>query len=288
LQQGTAVGIVVRPSSEVAEALAKRTLDVIKELGARPLVEVESARSYPEVFKGIETFNIERDPPGKVIVIGGDGTLLRAAIRAGTHDVVFLAVRAGKRGFMLDVDETTLSSRLKDFISDSYELVLHQRVKASLNGEELPCAVNDVVLFTSEGSMVRLDVYQVEGGNRERIMGIDGDGLIISTTTGSTAYSLNAGGPIVDPRLDVIVLTPLNPVQLFLRPVVMSRNSVIKVLMRRDSGPAYLVLDGQIKYNVRSGDEVEVYPCEVPLKVARFKWWSNYYERLFARLLSYW
>lgn len=283
-----AVGIVARPSSSIAEGLALKVVETLRQLGVEPLVEAETAAAYSNTLGKLGTFSIERDPPHKVIVIGGDGTLLRAAIRSGNNEVIFLAVRAGKRGFLLDVDESVLSERIRDFINDNYELVLHQRIKAFVNGNPLPCVVNDVVIFTSEGSMVRLDVYHDEGELRERVMGVDGDGLIISTTTGSTAYSLNAGGPIVDPRLDVIIITPLNPVQLFLRPVVMSRSTRLSITMRDDSGPAYLVLDGQIKVNLRPGDKVNIYPCEVPLKVARFEWWSNYYERLFARLLSYW
>ncbi|ADL18805.1 inorganic polyphosphate/ATP-NAD kinase [Acidilobus saccharovorans 345-15] len=283
-----AVGIVARPSSGIAEGLALKAAEVLRQLGVEPLVEAETAAAYSNTLGKLGTFNIERDPPHKVIVIGGDGTLLRAAIRSGSNEVVFLAVRAGKRGFLLDVDESVLSERIRDFVNDKYELVLHQRIKAYVNGNQLPCAVNDVVIFTSEGSMVRLDVYHDEEKLRERVMGVDGDGLIISTTTGSTAYSLNAGGPIVDPRLDVIIITPLNPVQLFLRPVVMSRSNRLSIIMRDESGPAYLVLDGQVKVNLRPGDRVNIYPCEVPLKVARFEWWSNYYERLFARLLSYW
>jgi Predicted sugar kinase len=209
---------------------------------------------------------------------------VRAAIKAGDNDVVFMAVRAGKRGFLLDVDETELSKRVPEFLRGEFEIVEHQRIRAEVEGAATPCALNDIVVFTAEGQMVRLNVMT----RGERVMGLDGDGLVISTTTGSTAYSLNAGGPVIDPRLDVIVLTPLNPVQLYLRPVVMSRSEQLTIRLREDSGAAYLVIDGQVKHSLRPGALVSVGPCPRPLRVARFNWWANYYERLFARLLSYW
>jgi len=281
---GSGVGLVVRPSSDVAERIALEVIQLVKEAGWEPLIEVESAEAYPGRLEGLRTFSLDRDPPDRVIVIGGDGTLLRAAIKAGDNDIVFMAVRAGKRGFLLDVDETELSRRIPEFLRGEFEIVEHQRIRAEVEGTATPCALNDIVVFTTEGRMVRLDVMT----RGERVMGLDGDGLVISTTTGSTAYSLNAGGPIIDPRLDVIVLTPLNPVQLYLRPVVMSRSERLTIRLREDSGVAYLVIDGQVKHPLRPGALVSVGPCPRPLRVARFNWWANYYERLFARLLSYW
>jgi len=281
---GPGVGLVVRPSSDVAERIALEVIQLVKEAGWEPLIEVESAEAYPGRLGGLRTFSLDRDPPDRVIVIGGDGTLLRAAIKAGDNDVVFMAVRAGKRGFLLDVDETELGKRIPEFLRGEFEIVEHQRIRAEIEGAVTPCALNDIVVFTAEGQMVRLDVMT----RGERVMGLDGDGLVISTTTGSTAYSLNAGGPIIDPRLDVIVLTPLNPVQLYLRPVVMSRSERLTIRLREDSGAAYLVIDGQVKHPLRPGALVSVGPCPRPLRVARFNWWANYYERLFARLLSYW
>jgi len=281
---GSGVGLVVRPSSDVAERIALEVIQRVKEAGWEPLIEVESAEAYPRSLGGLRTFSLDRNPPGKVIVIGGDGTLLRTAIKAGDNDLVFMAVRAGKRGFLLDVDEMELSKRIPEFLRGEFEIVEHQRIRAEVEGATTPCALNDIVVFTAEGQMVRLNVM-IRG---ERVMGLDGDGLVISTTTGSTAYSLNAGGPIIDPRLDVIVLTPLNPVQLYLRPVVMSRSEQLTISLKEDSSAAYLVIDGQIKYPLRPGASVSVGPCPRPLRVARFNWWANYYERLFARLLSYW
>lgn len=279
-----AIGVIARPGSDISKRIAVRTIEILKNLGAEPLVERETKHAYPDL-EAPGVFDVERDPPAKIVVIGGDGTLLRAALRLGDKDALIMAVRAGKRGFLLDIDESTLEERLRDFVEGRLTVVEHQRVRPLLNETPLPCVLNDVVIFTAEGSMVRADVYSIDG---ERIMGVDGDGIVISTTTGSTAYSLNAGGPIIDPLLDVVVVTPLNPVQLFLRPVVIGRSRGVRVRVRADSGSSLLILDGQVKYPLRPNDEVKVVPCPKPLRVARYQWWSGYYDRLFARLLSYW
>ena len=278
------VGVIARPGSDVSKRIAVKAVQVLKGLGVEPLLERETKYAYPDI-EAPGVFDLERDPPGKIVVIGGDGTLLRTALRLGDKDSLIMAVRAGKRGFLLDIDESMLEERLRDFVEGKLMVVEHQRVRPLLNETPLPCVLNDVVVFTAEGTMVRVDVYSMDG---ERIMGVDGDGIVISTTTGSTAYSLNAGGPIIDPLLDVIVVTPLNPVQLFLRSVVISRGRGVRVRVRADSGSSLLILDGQLRYPLKPNDEVKVVPCPKPLRVARYQWWSGYYDRLFARLLSYW
>jgi len=104
---------------------------------------------------------------------------------------------------------------------------------------------------------------------------------------GSTAYSLSAGGPIIDPSLQVIVLTPLNPVQRYLRPIVLPLNARLEVEVRQDSNPLWLVLDGQVHLRLEPGQVVGVEACRVPARIARFKWWENFYERLYTRVFSY-
>ncbi len=281
----TGIGLVARPQSQISKKLLQRAVTTIRSIGFRVLIERETLEAYPDV-SGDDVFSLESNPPSRIVVIGGDGTLLRVGLRLGARsgDVVLMAVRAGKRGFLMDVGPEELEPALRDFVEGRLQVISHSRLRSSLRGEQLPCVLNDVVVFTREGTLVRLDVYQ----GSERVMGVDGDGIIVSTTTGSTAYSLNAGGPIIDPKLDVMILTPLNPVQLFLRSVVLSSNEEINLRLRPDSGPALLILDGQLKYLVEAGDTISIGQCKEPLRVARRYWWSGYYERLYARLLSYW
>lgn len=284
---GGPVGVIVKPGSGLAEDAAIRVVRRLEDRGVDVLVDEDAARSYAR-FRKYQTFRVDRDPPGRVIVIGGDGTLLRTAMRLSRPEsTIIMAVRAGKRGFLLDVEQYEIEDRVDDFIEGKYKVIEYPRIKPMLSSsqsEPLPCALNDIVLITKMAKLVNLTVY-VEG---ERVYNVDGDGLVVSTTAGSTAYSLSAGGPIVDPRLDVHLITPLNPVQLHLRPIVVPPTYTIEVEIRPYSSPLYLSIDGQHIEEPRPGSVVRVERCDKPVKIARFRYWEGYYERLLTRLLMYW
>lgn len=279
--QSARIGIVVKPDSALAEQVAIRASRALAELGADVLVEEDSWRTYGSL-QDFDVFSLD-NPPEKMIVIGGDGTLLRTLMRMKDPEkTVVMAVRAGKRGFLLDVESYEVEERVEDFVNDEYKVHVYPRLEVN-HPSGSRCVLNDAVLVMDNAKLVRLAVYS--GG--ERIMGIDGDGLVVSTTVGSTAYSLSAGGPIIDPSLQVIVLTPLNPVQLYLRPVVLPLNATIDLEVKSNSNPLYLVLDGQESARLYPGDTVRVSLCGSRVKLARFKWWENYYERLYTRVFSY-
>ncbi len=277
------VGIVAKPNSSIVEETLVKVVRSLTVHGIEVKLEENTAKNY-ELSEAYEVFRLGIDHPKKLIVVGGDGTLLRTVMSINDSETIVMGIRAGKRGFLLDVEQYEVEDRIRDFITGNFRIVEYPRLLTYLADTPLSCVLNDVVLLTKMAKMVKLAVY-VDG---ERVMGIDGDGIIISTTVGSTAYSLSAGGPIIDPRLNVIVLTPLNPVQLHLRPIVLPSHSVVEVEVAPGSNNLYLSLDGQEIREIDVGDIVTVKKCDNPVKIARFKWWENYYERLYTRLLSYW
>jgi NAD+ kinase len=277
------VGIVVKPNSSTAEEAALKAVKALRDLNVVPIIEENTWKNY-ESLRKYPKFSIERSPPRKVIVVGGDGTFLWAVQRTPSSEVIFMTVRAGKRGFLLDVEPYEIEERVKDFVRGNYKIFEYPRLVTYVDDRRLPCALNDVVLLTKMGRLVRLMLY----ADGYKVYGIDGDGVVIATTLGSTGYSLSAGGPIVDPSLDVIVIAPLNPVQLHLRPVVLPPEYKIDIEVRPNSGDAYVIIDGQHIEEVGPGIMVSVRRCEFPARVARFKWWENYYEKLYTRLLTYW
>jgi Predicted sugar kinase len=276
-------GIVIKPNSTAAKEIALKVIKVLTKYNIVPVLEKESKENYNDINIA-DNFNIEIDPPEKIIVIGGDGTLLRTVMREKSGKSIIMAVRAGKRGFMLDVEEYEVENKVYEFINNKFTLVEYPRLLPIFNGEKKNCAMNDIVIFTSDGLLVKLDAYY----NGDRIYGVDGDGIVVSTSVGSTAYSLSAGGPIIDPRLNSIILTPLNPVQLHIRPVVFPYSGYIDINIKDDSGSYFINIDGQEKILSKSKSYLRITLCDKPARIARFRWWENYYERLFSRLLSYW
>lgn len=275
-------GLVVKPGSILAERVALRVVRTLERLEQGVAVEEDTARSYRSL-SGYPVFGLESPPP-RLIVVGGDGTLLRTIMRLrDPSGTLIMAVRAGKKGFLLDVESYEVEERVEDFVNGNYRVVEYPRLHVRAPGYPDYCVLNDAVFVMDKAKLVRLSVY-VDG---ERIMGIDGDGLVVSTTVGSTAYSLSAGGPIVDPSLDVVILTPLNPVQLYLRPIILPPQAAIEVEVKRNSNPAYLVLDGQETMQINPGGLVGITRCPSKARIARFKWWENYYERLYTRIFSY-
>ena len=275
------VGLVVKNDSSIAEKAALRVASFLEERGVRVLVDnsvkYESLSSYSR-------FSVEAAPLERIIVVGGDGTLLRTFLRLRRGSPLFMGIKAGKRGFLLDVERYEIEDRLSDFLRGAYRVVEYPRIRVYVGGSERPCVFNDVTLLSKMAKLVRLKIY-IDG---HLAMNIDGDGVVVSTTAGSTAYSLSAGGPLIDPRLDVTIITPLNPVQLHLRPIVAPGDSFIDVEVSQSSNPLYMNLDGQIAEEVGPGSYISLRRCESRIRIARFRWWENYYERLYTRLLSYW
>ena len=281
--EGERIGLVVKPGSSMAEETAGRVVKVLESLGIEPVVSEETRSSYESLGK-YRSFSLEEGPPEKVIVVGGDGTLLRTLMRLGNPESVVMGVRAGKRGFLLDVEQYEVEARVRDFVEGRYVVVEHGRLQPLVFDREHRCALNDVVMVGKNAKMVRLSVY-LDG---EKALNIDGDGVIVATTLGSTAYSLSAGGPIIDPRLDAAVITPLNPIQLHLRPLVVPTSYTIEIEVSPGSNDLSIVIDGQEYYDLGVGDVVSIRRCPWPARIARFRWWEGFYERLYARLLSYW
>ena len=197
-----------------------------------------------------------------LVVLGGDGTLLSVAACAVTEgvDVPILGVNFGSLGFLTEATLPELYPSLEAALSGSVRVEERMMLRASTlrGGQTLPdhLALNDVVITkAARARMTDLSVFVGE----EFVTRVKADGLIVATPTGSTAYNLAAGGPIVQPVVDAIVLTPIAPHMLTNRPIVIPAASLVRVQpMMNERDEIYVTFDGQAGYQLEAGDEVRI------------------------------
>ena len=180
-----------------------------------------------------------------VISMGGDGTLLKAASRVGDKQIPIMGVNMGRLGFLADVIPAEIEQAMKSVYNRDYKTECHSVITVTVDGGELkgcPHALNDIaVLKRDNASMISIRASV----NDEYVVTYQADGLIVSTPTGSTAYSLSNGGPIVTPQTSVICLTPVAPHSLNIRPIVVPDSAVVKLRVESRSHNFLVAVDGR-------------------------------------------
>jgi NAD+ kinase len=230
----------------------------LRDHGREVLLDQEAAGICPEVGPGLPRSEVAATAD-LVIVLGGDGTLLSVARLIGSREVPILGVNLGGLGFLTEItlDELfpTLEAVLRDQYSLSRRLTLTVRV---LRGGELVAgfeALNDAVINkTALSRIVDLETHV----NGEYVATFRADGLILSTPTGSTAYCLAAGGPIIYPTLPALVIIPICPHTLTNRPLVVPDSAVVEIIQGSEGEDVHLTVDGQVGVDLRYRDVVAV------------------------------
>jgi NAD kinase len=142
------VGIIVKPDSSRAESIALRVVNVLEERGIEPVIE-ETSRDKYSSLRDYKSFSLD-NPPDKVIVIGGDGTLLRTIMFLGRQDTIVMAIRAGKRGFLLDVEPYEVEDRVVDFLEGTYKIIEYERLEVKPPQHARACVMNDAVFIANK------------------------------------------------------------------------------------------------------------------------------------------
>jgi NAD+ kinase len=219
-----------------------------------------------------------------VIAIGGDGTLLHAARHVAPRSVPLVGINRGRLGFLTDISPDALPDAIDAILAGNYlsdqRLMLTARVGATSTDDAL-FAVNDVVLQKGETGRLLDFTTRVDGVyvNTHR-----GDGLIVATPTGSTAYALSCGGPIIQPNVNALVMVPICPHTLSDRPLVLPTTSSIEVTLERGGGSgAHLVCDGEPLARVGDGDTVSIAIAAQTVVLLHPRDY-NYYELLRSKL----
>lgn len=248
------VGIVAKTSSEAALRLASSLARALARRKRKVLVEEATAEALRSRRKGVPRSQILRESD-LIIVLGGDGTLLSVA-RAAPPETPLLGVNVGLLGFLSGLSRTELIARLDDILAGRFREDRRGALDVAVprgphHGHYR--ALNDAVL--NREALARISTYAIVLDGRT-VAEFRADGVIVSTPTGSTAYNLSAGGPILHPKLPAIVITPICPHTLAQRPLVVPATTEIRVRVvgpeRRDGG-VYLTLDGQEGFPIVSG-----------------------------------
>ena len=250
------VGIFAKPNSQQAQRLLPEVLGWLTSRGIDVRLDNDAAH-YAGMLVGLDRAHVP-DGCDLAIVLGGDGTLLSAARAVGNRAIPILAVNLGGLGFLTAISLDDLYPELERALAGSYSLSPRRMLKVTLVrkgsvvGEYQ--ALNDVVIGKSSiARIVDLETW----ADGSFVCEYKADGLIISTPTGSTAYSLSAGGPIVFPSVNAICLTPICPHTLTNRPLIVPGDMKIRVVSRATDEGSYLTVDGQVGSPLEAGDSVE-------------------------------
>lgn len=282
------VGVVIKPQLSEAVPTLRRLAEWLSARGVRLLggPEIEQARSACGVGDSIDIVAHEEMARSVelVVALGGDGTMIAAARLLGEADVPVLGINYGTLGYLAEFRSEQMFDGLEAVFGGEYVVEARVRLAVEVFREETLCmrnrVLNDVVINKSAlARIIHIEAYL----DRHLISAFRADGLIISTPTGSTAYNLSAGGPVIYPSMNAVVVTPICPFTLSDRPIVVPDDALIEVLLKTHNEEVFLTLDGQVGLPLAVGDRVLIRKSRTPFKIVQPPD-RNYFEVLREKL----
>ena len=247
------LGIYVDTRRRSAVDAAKNVIRIAEESKVALQIKPDQASVV-----GLRAAASEGFPAGAdlIVSLGGDGTLLRAAHLAVPLGIPVVGIDFGRMGFLAALSRSDYATMVGDLIANGVETEARTVLQATLENGKRFLAINDVHIDRKEhGHTLTFSIAL--GG--ERVADIPADGIVVSSATGSTAYFLSAGGPILAPGLDAFGIAPICPHTLFSRPLVVAADETIRIGVPRDaSGPAHLYADGRLEADLQPGSSIEI------------------------------
>jgi len=276
--------VCIKDEKEKNISLARDIVKALTDLGAEAVIITEPAADSDEelvVPQGCQC----------ILSIGGDGGMIRVAKRTFGSGIPLLGINRGHLGYLCDLDEDTVFTALDRLISDDFQVEERMMLTGGmlssdgkLPGKDTKFALNDVVVSSENvSSVIQLKVYV----NRQFLYTFNGDGMIVATPTGSTAYNLSAHGPIVNPKTEAILLTPINPHTMNSRSIVLDPGDevMIELVARRSAGKesAVLSFDGKDRMTIIPGQQVVIQKAKEKTPMIRLSE-MNFYERISRKM----
>lgn len=262
------IGIIAKPHIEEPFEITQKLSSWLKEKGVEVFVEKDLGKKIDHP-NSVDRADIP-ELVDVILVFGGDGTFLGVARLACKHGTPILGINLGGLGFLTEVTVEELYPMMERIIEGNYDVEERQMLLTTIHREKDTIGtyevLNDVVI--NKGAVARiidLGIY-IEDSH---VTTYRADGIILSTPTGSTAYSLSAGGPIVHPRIPVTIITPICPHTLTNRPLVVSSEMKVEIKVTTNEPDTYLTLDGQIGVRLNTGDIIEVKRTDTSVKLIK-------------------
>jgi NAD+ kinase len=267
------IAYIIRRGCPRCAKIVKRIDDIIPSEWERIYVDELEPYLKEKEYRALD--DIEADI---LFTIGGDGTVLMVAQRAKG---AILGINMGSLGFLSEVEIGKVEETVYRIIRGEHKFIEFMRLEVMINGEVVGYAMNEVVIHSNKISKVRNFKLYLDGSFVERTRA---DGIIVATPIGSTSYSLSAGGPIVMPATQAMVIAYLAPVTLRIRPMVVPSSSILEILVAGTDQECTIILDGQKEINFISSDRVTITRSAKSFKFITFK--KDFYSKLREKLLK--
>ena len=264
------IGLVLNTEKDNSEKISKEMIQLIKQKGLEYLLEKDGAKELDLKHKRA-SFKTMREKADLIIVFGGDGTFLHTSLNFIGTGIPLMGINLGRIGFLTEIETNELSEALDDIVNKNYTVESRNTLQVSIKRDDKVInnkyAINDVVINRgADGEMLKVNMHI----NNEFVNSYRGDGIIVSTPTGSTAYSFSAGGPIINPKVKAILITPLSPHAVHVKPMVISDDEVINIDVEGKKDKIYLTTDGRNSIKIKNEDIIEIKSSEQEISLIKF------------------
>jgi NAD+ kinase len=269
------IGLVSRTDFKDALKLTKKAVEHLNNKNVHVVLETDTAMSLGEYEDISDLSELDVD---YLITIGGDGTILRAAMEIKKPGTPLLGINMGRRGFLAEVEKNNIKQAIDKLLGNKYYLEDSLKVSSSSpdSKDSFPDALNEVLIASSLPSKMIVMSIKIDG---EEIIEIQADGCLVSTPTGSTAYNMSAGGSVLAPGIDAMIITAICPYSYF-NSMVVPANTEVSIDLLKPRTDAMAIIDGRAYIGLKPKSSVQI---KVSSNRARFVRFKSFYQRLEKR-----
>src|SRR6056297_120910 len=264
------IGLVLNTEKDNSLEVSKKLIKLIKEKDLDYLLEKEGAKEL-ELNHKRASFDTLRKEADLIIVFGGDGTFLHTSLNFIGTGIPLMGINLGRIGFLTEIETNELDEALDHISANNFRIENRNTLEVCIKREgkniQKKYAVNDVVINrAADGEMLKVDMHI----NKEFVNSYRGDGIIVSTPTGSTAYSFSAGGPIINPQVKALLITPLCPHAVHVKPMVISDDEIIEIDVEGQKDKIFLTTDGRDSIKIKQDDIVRIKSSQQEISLIKF------------------